>query len=1059
MKAILASLFVISILLFNTSVWSTPGEFSSEQIRRQQADSSEIIHAPKTSFSDAQYALLEELRQAKEAGDGDAIMQLETQLALLRGKPLEFIDGNDEDLRSEVIYAGDLPAAEAEKWLPHEFQLAGSVDNEYQPEIAADSNGVLYAAYVQDDPGYGPVTTISISQDGGEHWSWIYKLLYTSDDTPSMVIGEGTEDYLFISVQSAARDGVRIFRMELADHDEFTYTTVYTYYEDCVTNPCLATDSDEFNGYYVYLIFNGLAPDNWVILKTQTVDYGESWLESEIVAGYCGTPGSFYDGHQAHPDVACGSGLVYLAFDNYPYPCMTYERDIYMLISDNWGSTWGDAIQLTTSDDDEHGPAVAAVKYNNDDPTAVVAWSRYYNELDDDVWKIVTVDGGETWSINSCIACSTEEERSVNLDSSPNQGMLYAAFWNELNINYSQAEYLTPYSWIRTDSLSTLNTVSDNGVRPGLLVDPTKPVGQQVGIAWTDFRNESVAGLDIFYDAAGLPEQPDDYFLYGYFNPGVGAVCGIDGFVDHEGQIEGLPGAEYIIFTGGGPYSGEIYGFIYRVETAGDPQTHPDNPTNTGPIAPRTFTFVSTHYMGNYGSAHDNAFYVDETGIYYGGSDNGYEDDPGWTTFMGGAIWRWDFQWNLLECVVTPAAAGAQTLSRNDATGDWWYGTGNRRIYKWDGAAWQYIFTAPHLGGGHHDGLVVIENSLYISDMTSDAIQQYRLDDEGNMMDDPGTPFKTFFYTAAPSVEGMGFGPNQHIWITSGGTSLYEVGGGSLQVALNGIPNQCITPGEDFVTFDLDDYVVGDAPFSWSFSGNTDLAVTIGGGNVVTIGYPYSWTGQETIIFTVMDGLGHTASDAAAFTVSDHPVVGDIPNQTAPFVPFDLDNYLLEGDADLITWTASGMDCLDVDIDPVTHVVTVEFPEGCSGPESIIFRAFIEPCDGTMSDEDVAVFDMGLSEVAGQMKTAFALGQPAPNPCFSTTQVRYSVPAGSNAEDVSLAVYDLAGRRIRNLLASETGVVQWNGRNDRGQPVPSGVYFIQIRLNQKHMSQRVLLIR
>jgi len=97
--------------------------------------------------------------------------------------------------------------------------------------------------------------------------------------------------------------------------------------------------------------------------------------------------------------------------------------------------------------------------------------------------------------------------------------------------------------------------------------------------------------------------------------------------------------------------------------------------------------------------------------------------------------------------------------------------------------------------------------------------------------------------------------------------------------------------------------------------------------------------------------------------------------------------------------------------------------------------------------------------VAGEMKTAFALGHPTPNPCFSTTQVRYSVPAGSNAEDVSLAVYDLAGRRIRNLVGTETGVAQWNGRNDRGQPVPSGVYFIQIRLNQKHMSQRVLLIR
>ena len=56
----------------------------------------------------------------------------------------------------------------------------------------------------------------------------------------------------------------------------------------------------------------------------------------------------------------------------------------------------------------------------------------------------------------------------------------------------------------------------------------------------------------------------------------------------------------------------------------------------------------------------------------------------------------------------------------------------------------------------------------------------------------------------------------------------------------------------------------------------------------------------------------------------------------------------------------------------------------------------------------------------------------------------------SQAGPVDLAVYDVAGRRIRVLLdgtplgAGRHGVV-WNGRDDRGYPVASGVYFHRIQ--------------
>lgn len=368
----------------------------------------------------------------------------------------------------------------------------------------------------------------------------------------------------------------------------------------------------------------------------------------------------------------------------------------------------------------------------------------------------------------------------------------------------------------------------------------------------------------------------DDFYMYGDWNLGASGndfLTGVNGYVDTNGITSwGDAGDEYVIFTGSSAsYCGAHTAYIYKVDTAGDPNMHPSNPDAMGPIATRTFTLVSTHPMGTYSSGHDNAFYVDDTGIYYGTANNPYYSNPGWGTVKGGGIFRWNFDWTGETCVLsTPAPAGTQTLARNPDTGDWWVGTGVRALYKWDGSSWVYQFTHPDLGGNHHDGMEIIGSSLFCSDMTSDVIIQYHLDVAGDVIN-PSSPDNTFSYTTPiyRNVEGLGYGPNKHIWISSwNGYTIYEIGGGPLQIALEGIPDQSICAGESFNTFDLDDYVVGTPPFTWTYSGNVNLGVSVDVDNVVTITYPGSWTGSETITFTVTDSTGQSANDDATFTVS-----------------------------------------------------------------------------------------------------------------------------------------------------------------------------------------------
>jgi hypothetical protein len=96
----------------------------------------------------------------------------------------------------------------------------------------------------------------------------------------------------------------------------------------------------------------------------------------------------------------------------------------------------------------------------------------------------------------------------------------------------------------------------------------------------------------------------------------------------------------------------------------------------------------------------------------------------------------------------------------------------------------------------------------------------------------------------------------------------------------------------------------------------------------------------------------------------------------------------------------------------------------------------------------------------GPIPVEFGLQQNSPNPFNPITRVAFSVPAGGGR--VSIQIYDVAGRRVRNLLdehrAAGFGSVTWNGTSDRGVKVASGVYFCRLRAPGYEKTIRMTLI-
>jgi len=260
--------------------------------------------------------------------------------------------------------------------------------------------------------------------------------------------------------------------------------------------------------------------------------------------------------------------------------------------------------------------------------------------------------------------------------------------------------------------------------------------------------------------ALGQTVVADDYHLYGTWNiDGMSRIYDITGYIDTDGLLGGEKGDEYVIFNN------RSKGYIYRVEVNGDPNAHPS--VNGQPLADRVFTFISSSPNSLPSGGGSDEFYVDKNGIYFGSARK---------------IKHWNFDWSNERDEFVNGGFGTETLARNKTTGEWWTTTSRRDVYKYNNAThlWEKQFRYPSLGGRHHDGLEIVSDHLYLSDMTTDKIIVYDLNSTGQVQDT--SSYTIYNYDSrGVDVEGMGFGPNQHFWMSAG--SAYEVGEGSLSTS------------------------------------------------------------------------------------------------------------------------------------------------------------------------------------------------------------------------------------------------------------------------------------
>jgi len=88
------------------------------------------------------------------------------------------------------------------------------------------------------------------------------------------------------------------------------------------------------------------------------------------------------------------------------------------------------------------------------------------------------------------------------------------------------------------------------------------------------------------------------------------------------------------------------------------------------------------------------------------------------------------------------------------------------------------------------------------------------------------------------------------------------------------------------------------------------------------------------------------------------------------------------------------------------------------------------------------------------------LAQNVPNPFNPTTNIKYSL---ATTGDIKLRFFDSQGRMVRTLIDGRKDAgehtVTWDGRNDSGQPLPSGVYYYELGGNVPSESRKAILLK
>ena len=134
-----------------------------------------------------------------------------------------------------------------------------------------------------------------------------------------------------------------------------------------------------------------------------------------------------------------------------------------------------------------------------------------------------------------------------------------------------------------------------------------------------------------------------------------------------------------------------------------------------------------------------------------------------------------------------------------------------------------------------------------------------------------------------------------------------------------------------------------------------------------------------------------------------------------------------------------------------------------SSVDSVIFVISAFGYDTINSEFSMRIIKNSSVELASDMElipisNQYSLNNPYPNPFNAHITIHYTIPIN---QPVDIAIYDILGNKIRRFQSEQLGMqsIIWNGKDQYGIPVSSGMYIVNMSTESFTQSRRILLLK
>ena len=295
----------------------------------------------------------------------------------------------------------------------------------------------------------------------------------------------------------------------------------------------------------------------------------------------------------------------------------------------------------------------------------------------------------------------------------------------------------------------------------------------------------------------------------------------------------------------------------------------------------------------------------------------------------------------------------------------------------------------------------------------------------------------------------------------------------------NSLYKDCLVTVSGKVTVDSYDYTSGSynsyamqsSNSQWSgifFDGSSQSSLTLSRGDNITItGDVIEHYGSTKIINVTNPTINSNGNEINAYpaqTIDLMQNADEVESYEGVLVKLDNVTVSAVNQHDWSITDASGMEAL-IDDDMATMDADNAMSELVEGQQLSYIMGIFNYSFGTYKVQIRDVVDLGATVgIDDDVKVnpyEYALHDNFPNPFNPETQIRFSL---GGQENVKLVIYNIMGRQVRTLANGDSfnsgfHVVNWDGRDNIGEKVATGMYIYRIKAGDFIADKKMLLVK